>query len=261
MESFSAKRIILTGASAGIGAALALKLARPGVQLAISGRRKDKLEGVAKVCRSQGAEVHVEVVDFQDPSSAEHYARKVEASFGGVDVLVNNAAVPMRRRAQYLSVSELTETMATNFESPVRMTLALLPGMLQRNSGVIVNVSSMGGRAGIVAESAYCASKFALCGWSESLAMDLWRTGVRVRLIIPGPIATDIWDRPGNDKAHYDGDLEPPETVAQVIVDAIYGEQFEHYVPNVKPLVEFKTSSIDVFLEGTVQYVESKEKK
>jgi short-subunit dehydrogenase len=141
------------------------------------------------------------------------------------------------------------------------MTLALVSGMISRNTGVIVNVSSMGGRAGIAAESAYCASKFALCGWTESLAMDLWRTGIRVRLVLPGPIATDIWDRPGNDPAHYDGDLESPEKVARVIVDAINGDQFEYYVPNVKPVVEFKTSAIEMFIEGAVQYTESKDKK
>lgn len=253
--------VILTGASAGIGAALAPMLAGPGIKLAISGRRIDRLEDVARKCRENGAEVRIDVIDFGDPTAAENYAKEVEATFGGIDVLVNNAAAPMRRRVQQLSVAELTSTMATNFESPVRMTLALLPGMLSRDSGVVVNVSSMGGRAGIVAESAYCASKFALCGWSESLAMDLWRTGIRVRLVLPGPIATDIWDRPGNDTAHYDGELESPDAVAQVIIKAIHGDQFEYYVPNVKPVVEFKTSSIDTFLEGTVQYTESKEKK
>ena len=256
-----AECIILTGASAGIGAALAPMLSGPGVKIAISGRRIDRLEVVAQQCRARGAEVRTDVIDFGDPEAAENYAKEVEEEFGRVDVLVNNAATPMRRRVQQLSIPELTTTMATNFESPVRMTLALLSGMISRNTGVIVNVSSMGGRAGIAAESAYCASKFALCGWTESLAMDLWRTGIRVRLVLPGPIATDIWDRPGNDPAHYDGDLESPETVAQVIVDAINGDQFEYYVPNVKPVVEFKTVAIEMFIEGAVQYTEAKEKK
>jgi short-subunit dehydrogenase len=130
------------------------------------------------------------------------------------------------------------------------MTLALLPRMLARDRGVIVNVSSLGGRLGIVHEAAYCASKFALCGWSESLAMDLWDTGVDVRLIIPGPIATEIWDLPGNDDPLYHGPFEPPETVARAIIEAIEGEAFETYSPDMRSIVEFKTTSIDKFLEG-----------
>ena len=107
--------------------------------------------------------------------------------------------------------------------------------MLERDPGVIVNVSSFGGRAGIVKEAAYCASKFALCGWSEAMAMDLFHTGVDVRLILPGAIATEIWDQPGNDDPVYDGPFEPPETVAAGIIDAIEGDAFELYVPDMRP--------------------------
>jgi short-subunit dehydrogenase len=165
----------------------------------------------------------------------------------------------MRRRVQQLTVDELRSTMAVNFESPARVTMAVLAGMLERDSGVIVNVSSFGGRAAIPAEAAYCASKFALCGWSESLAMDLWHTGVRVRLIIPGAIDTDIWGRPGNDPAHFSGDLEPPSTVAEGIIVAIEGERFEHYLPDMSAVAEFKTSSIDDYLAGSVAFADSAE--
>ena len=105
-----------------------------------------------------------------------------------------------------------------------------------------VNVSSLGGRLGIVHEAAYCAAKFALCGWAESMAMDLWDTGVDVRLVIPGPIDTEIWDQPGNDDPFYDGPLEPPEGVAAGIIAAIEGDTFEHYLPDLKGIAEFKTS-------------------
>jgi len=80
--------------------------------------------------------------------------------------------------------------------------------------------------------------------------MDLWDTGVDVRLIIPGPIDTEIWDLPGNDDPLYDGPLEPPATVAAAIVDAIEGDNFETYSPDLKSIAEFKTSNIDTFLEG-----------
>ena len=134
------------------------------------------------------------------------------------------------------------------------MSQALLPRMLERDRGVIVNVSSFGGRAGIMGEAAYCASKFALCGWSESMALDLWDTGVDVRLIIPGAIDTEIWDVPGNDEPPYHGPFEPPATVAEGIIAAIQGDAFEHYLPDMKAIVELKTSAIDDFLASVIAF-------
>jgi len=253
-------RVLLTGASAGIGASLAPMLASRGAVLALCGRDRTKLDAVVEECRRSGGEVHAHQVDLVDPVDAERLVQEVERQLGGVDVLVNNAGTPMRRRVQQLTCDELGRTMTTNFESPARMTMAVLPGMLGRDRGVIVNVSSFGGRAGVPSEAAYCASKFALCGWSESLAMDLWHTGVEVHLIIPGAIDTDIWDRPGNDPAHFSGELEPPETVASGIVAAIEGGGFEHYLPDLLPIAEFKTSSIDDFLAGAVAFADAAER-
>lgn len=257
-------RVLLTGASAGIGASLAPMLAERGATLALCGRDSDKLDAVATRCAGLGAQVRTYLVDLVDPDAAQELVRGVEEDLGGIDVLVNNAAAPMRRRIHAMTVDELQRTMATNFESPARMTMAALPGMLNRDRGVIVNVSSFGGRVGIPAESAYCASKFALCGWSESLAMDLWHTGVSVRLIIPGAIDTDIWQRPDNDAAHFSGDLEPPETVAAGIVAAVEDDDgpaghFEYYLPDMSSIAEFKTASIDDYLAGSVAFADEAE--
>jgi short-subunit dehydrogenase len=252
-------RVLLTGASAGIGAAAAPMLADRGAVLVLCGRDNAKLEPVAERCRRSGAQVRAHCVDLSDPGAAERLARDAELELDGIDILVNNAGAPMRRRVQQLTVEDLQRTMAVNFESPVRMTMALLPGMLVQDRGVVVNVASFGGRAAIPAEAAYCASKYALCGWSESLAMDLWHTGVEVRLIVPGAIDTDIWDRPGNDPPHFSGELEPAETVAAGIIAAIEGGGFEHYLPDMKALVEFKASSIDDYLAGAVAFADSVE--
>ncbi len=257
-------RVLLTGASAGIGAELALRLAQLGAVQVLCGRDSGKLEAVADRCRAAGAPVTTRVVDLSDPDAAEALARDAAEELGGVDVVVNNAGAPMRRRVQRLTAEDLRRTMATNFESPARITLALLDGMLRSDRGVVVNVSSFGGRAAIPAEAAYCASKFALCGWSESLAMDLWHTGVEVRLIVPGAVDTDIWDRPGSDPAHYSGDLEAPGTVADgivaVIVDALSRTgRFEHYLPDLQAVAEFKTASIDDYLAGAVAFADAQE--
>jgi short-subunit dehydrogenase len=242
--------ILVTGASSGIGAALAPTLAARGASVGIVARRRDRLEEVLAACREHAPGSRMWVCDLADPEAAAAVAREADRAFGGLDVLVNNAAMPKRRFVQRLTPAEVDETMAVNFTSPVRMTLALLPGMLERDRGTIVNVSSMGGRVGILQEAAYCASKFALCGWSESMAADLWSTGVDVRLVNPGPVDTEIWDRPGSDPAHYDGPLEPPSVVADAIVAAIEGDRFETYVPDLSSVVEWKTANIDQFIQG-----------
>lgn len=243
--------VLLTGASSGIGAALAPMLAEAGARVALVARREDRLRDVLERCLPDSPASQLWVCDLDDPEAAEEVALEVEGAFGAVDVLVNNAAIPKRRHVTELTVAEFQETLRVDLESPVRMTLALLPRMLDRGRGSIVNVASMGGRVGITHEAAYCAAKFGLCGWSEALALDLWDTPIEVRLIQPGPVATEIWDQPGNEAPLYDGPLEPPATVAAGIVAAIEGEGFEHYLPDLKAVVEFKTGDIDAFLEGS----------
>jgi short-subunit dehydrogenase len=251
--------VLLTGASSGIGAALAPKLAEAGARVALVARREERLLEVLEQCQPHSPSSQIWVCDLDDPSAAESCALEVEGAFGAVDVLINNAAIPKRRRVTDLSVSEFQQTMRVNLESPVRMTLALLPGMLERACGTIVNVSSMGGRLGITHETAYCAAKFGLCGWSEAMALDLWDTPIDVRLIQPGPIDTEIWDQPDNEQALYDGPLEPPAAVADGIIAAIEGDTFEHYLPDLKAVVEFKTGDIDTFLAGSAEAMRPKE--
>jgi short-subunit dehydrogenase len=132
----------------------------------------------------------------------------------------------------------------------VAITLAVLPRMLSRRSGTIVNISSLGGRLGIPTEAAYSGSKFALAGWSEALAMDLAGTGVHVKLVLPGAIDTEIWDQPGNDAPLYDGPKEPASVIARGIAEVIDSGTFEHYLPDMKAVVEMKTSDIDTFMVG-----------
>jgi short-subunit dehydrogenase len=111
----------------------------------------------------------------------------------------------------------------------------------------------MGGRLGIIHEAAYSASKFALCGWSESMAIDLHGTGVTVKLIEPGPIDTEIWDLPDNEDPLYQGPKVPPEEVADGIIAALDSDQFEHYLPDLKGVVDGKNADIDTFIAGSAQ--------
>lgn len=240
--------VLITGGSSGIGAATARLFASEGHTVGIVGRRAEKLHAVLEDCLRGAPESRAWVADLGDLELAEGIADEAEQAFGGVDVLINNAAIPKRLPIREMTNDAVETTMRVNFLSPVRMTLRLLPHMLSRGAGTIVNVASLGGRLGIPQEAAYCASKFALTGWSEGMAIDLHGSGVAIRLIQPGPIDTDIWDRPGEHPAAVDVPKEPPEMVAKGILAAIASDQFEHYLPDMKAVVDFKQSDLDGYI-------------
>ena len=241
-------RTLLTGASAGIGWATAHALAHAGATLAVTGRRAERLDALLAELPGSG---HVAIpAELDDPEAVDALVTAAARAIGPLDIVVHNAGMPKRRPVTEIGLDEVATTMRVNFEAPVRTALATLPGMLERGRGSQVFVSSLGGRLGIVHETAYCASKFALCGWAEAMAIDLWDQPVNVRLVLPGPIDTEIWDRPGSDPPVYDGPKEPPSVVADAIVAAIEGEAFETYAPDLKGVVEWKTSDPDGFLGG-----------
>ena len=242
--------MLITGASSGVGAALARALAKDGAVVGLIARRRDRLAEVLADCHRTSPESTMWVADLADSASVGTLAQQAWEALGGVDVLVNNAAIPKRRVVTALEPPEVEAVMRVNFFAPMRLTLAVLPKMLSRGAGMIVNVSSVGGRLGIIHESAYCASKFALCGWSESMAVDLHGTGISVKLIEPGPVDTEIWDQPGNDDPIYDGPKFSPEEVAQGILEALGRDGFEHYVPDMKAVVDLKNADIDTYIAG-----------
>lgn len=252
-------RVLLSGASSGIGAALARLLSASGATVGLAGRRADRLGSVLADCQARSPESRSWVVDLEDTEAARLLAEEAWRVLGHLDVLVNNAGTPMRRHASGLLQSDLERTMRVNFLSPAVMTLAVLPLMLERGKGMVVNVASIGGRVGIAHEAAYCASKFAICGWSESLAIDLDGSGVEVRLIQPGPVATDIWDRPGNDPAVLVPPLETPEVVAEGILAAMEGDRFEHYLPDLSSVVALKHADPDAYLRANAELRRSSE--
>jgi short-subunit dehydrogenase len=255
-------KILVTGASSGIGAALAPQLAAKGATVGIVARRAQRLEEVVAECRTHTPGSTFWAADLGDVDTAVGVALEAWDRLDGLDALVNNAAIGKRKLTQTLTPEDVDVTMQTNFFSPVRMGMALLPRMLERGTGLIVNVSSMGGRLGILHEAAYSASKFALCGWSESMRMDLDGTGVKVKLVLPGPIETEIWEvRPGELPGLYDGPFVTAADCAADIVAAMEDDEgFEYYTPEEVPggwrqkdLVVGKTQSCDDFLTGMAQ--------
>jgi NAD(P)-dependent dehydrogenase (short-subunit alcohol dehydrogenase family) len=253
------RRVLLTGASSGIGASAAVLLAAEGATVGLVARRADRLDEVLAACRAHAPDSRRWAADLSDLAVATRVADEAWEAFGGLDAVVNNAAIPKRRKAADLTIDEVAAVLQTNFLSPTQITLHLLPRLVAAGSGVIVNVSSLAGRVGVPGEPAYSASKFALCGWTESLYIELAGTGVEARLVLPGAIETEIWDLPDNDPPVYDGPKEPASSVAAAIVDAVAtglegGGPFETYVPDLKPIVELKTSDADSYLQGAVAF-------
>ena len=243
-------RILVTGASSGIGEALAPMLAERGATLAIAARRPDRLLATLERCQKHAPASQMFTVDLSDVDAAVQLVRDAWRALGGLDCVVNNAAVGKRKLVGDHTPADLDAVMRTNFVAPVRINLAVLPLMLARGSGTIVNVASGGGRFGIAHESAYCASKFALSGWSEVAAMDLADTPVEVKLIQPGAIATEIWNpQPGELPGLTGADFATAEQCASGIVDALESDGFEFFVPpDLKGIVDMKNADVGAWI-------------
>ena len=210
--SFGERVAIVTGASSGIGAAVAVDLARRGARVVAVARRQDRLAAVVESCRAHSPESVAHPADVSSREACEEIVRSTESRFGRVDVVVNNAGISVHKDAARTTVNDIERVMAVNFFGPVFLTMAALPGMLDRRSGAIVNVTSVAGYVPNPGESAYGASKAALSRWSHGLAVDLHGTGVRVGVLSPGPIQTEIWSL--DEQLSYRGKLYPPEVVA-----------------------------------------------
>jgi short-subunit dehydrogenase len=180
-------------------------------------------------------------------------------AFGGVDLLINNAGIPKRRHVTALDYDTIAAVMHINYLSPMRLTMALLPQMLERGSGTIVNISSIAATLSAPGEAAYDASKAALTAFSEAMAVDLWDTGVKVMVVYPGVIDTDLFSLPDNDIP----DLPVPAEPVSVAVDAILGGLAQGaaqvYVPEYfAGIAASKAQDVGKFLEGTAAYLRQK---
>jgi len=256
--------VLVTGASSGIGAALARALAKRGDTVGLVARREDRLNAVLADCTPTSPSSRCWVADLEDLDRAAAVALEAWDAFGGLDVLVNNAAIPQVCHVTKLDMAEIERQVRVNYLSPVQMTMALLPRMLGRGSATIVNVGSVGGRLGIASEAAYTGAKFALTGWSEALALDLWDTGVKVKVVTPGAIDTEIWYHPDVEPTVYDGLKSPPEEVAAEILPFLEDDRFELFTPasqHMDDVVKGKSQDVDAFLKGVAAWEAQKRAK
>jgi short-subunit dehydrogenase len=226
-------------------------LAERGATVGIVARREDRLEATLERCRAHSPDSQMWAVDLSDLDSAVALVDEAWTGLGGIDCLINNAAVGKRKFLTDHTPEDLDYVMRTNFFSPVRMNLALVPKMIERGSGAIVNVASGGGRFGIVHESVYCAAKFALSGWTEVAAMDLADSPVEVKLIQPGAIETEIWiPQPGELPGLPGVEFATAQQCAAGIADALETDGFEFFVPaDLKAHVDMKNSDINGWIQ------------
>ncbi|MFO1455125.1 MAG: SDR family oxidoreductase [Steroidobacteraceae bacterium] len=188
-------RILLTGASEGIGRALALELARQGARLALAARDATRLESAAQACRALDAEAHALPADLTDPQACDTLVAAAAQRLGGLDVLVNNAGATMWARFDALADLEVFERLLRlNLLAPVRLTHAALPWLLQ-SRGLVVGVASVAGLTGVPERTAYAASKHALVGFLESLRIELAPRGIDVCIVAPDFVRSETHRR------------------------------------------------------------------
>jgi short-subunit dehydrogenase len=230
----SDRHVLLTGASSGIGRATALALAGRGAKLSIAARRQSELEQVASECRHLGAECVAIRADVSSRAECGRLVTEAEARFGPVEILVNNAGFAIFDPIADARSEDLESMMATNYFGTLWCSRAVLPGMIRRREGAIVNVGSIAGIMGFARMGGYCATKFAVAGLTEALRSETMRHGIRVSLVAPGTTATDFFVTAEKGKMPGASRLIlaiPPEKVAKTIVATIESGSGRRIVP------------------------------
>jgi short-subunit dehydrogenase len=197
---FSNKSVIITGASAGIGKELAVRLAQKGAKLALAARNLSRLEETASICRQAGSETITVVADVSKKEDCKNIIDKTVNTFGGIDILINNAGITMWAEFEVVeNLEALEKIMQINFFGSLYTTHYALPWLL-KSKGQIVGVSSLTGKTGIPTRTIYAASKHAMAGFFDSLRIELKDKGVAVTMIYPGFVSTEVRERALNGK-------------------------------------------------------------
>lgn len=195
------KRVLVTGASSGIGAATARRLAGRGAHPILVARSGDALESVAREIRTDGGSAHVHVVDLAEPADVAEMAERLRREGGAPDVLVNNAGAGRWLHAHETTPEEAAGMMAVPYLAAFAVTRAFLPELLERGSGVVVNVTSAAAYMAWPGAAAYIAARWAVRGFTEALRTELRPHGVRVVLVAFAKVTSEYWaHNPGSEE-------------------------------------------------------------
>jgi uncharacterized protein len=236
-SKFKGKVVLITGASSGIGRQTAIDFAENDAQtIILISRSKPKLEELEKILKTKfTSEIVVYPCDISKKAEVVEMGKKVFEKFGHVDILVNNAGFGLYSKIQHQSIEEIESIIFTNYLGMVYCTKLFLNSMISERSGHIVNVASVAASFGIPGLAAYCASKYAMLGFSESLYHELHGTGVGISVVSPIGVKTNFF----NNKSFRDGDQIPsytrymlePKTVSNAILTAARSPRLEIIVP------------------------------
>jgi short-subunit dehydrogenase len=221
---------LITGASAGIGAATARVFAGAGMRLALCARRADRLEQLAAELRAKGTEVAVHPIDVTDAAAVRGMVGAVAARFGAVDVLVNNAGRGLAATLEDTAPEELRALFELNLVATVTASQAVLPLMRRQGRGHILNVSSVVGRRSLPGRAAYAATKFAMVAVSESLRLELRGSGIHVSLVFPIYTLTEFHDvEPKRFPLRRAGPVQTADQVARAMLRCVRRPRAEVY--------------------------------
>jgi short-subunit dehydrogenase len=224
VRDLQGRRLLITGASGGIGKAVAEQAARAGIRLALAARSAEKLDALARELSAHGAEVIAVPTDVTSPDDRRRLLAAAVERFGGLDALINNAGVGSFGHFAEGTEAILRQVMEVNFFAPAELIRLAIPVLARGRQPAIVNVASMCGRRGLPAWSEYSASKFALCGLTEALRAELVRFGIDVLLVLPGltgsELARHLLRNEGRMKIDFAGGM-PTERVATGILRSL----------------------------------------
>ncbi|MDP6560767.1 MAG: SDR family oxidoreductase [Candidatus Binatia bacterium] len=218
MDPLVDKVSIVTGASRGIGKAVSLCLARSGSRVALAARSKAELEAVQEEIRAQGGEAIVVPTDLAGDGAAEYLVGETLSEWGTIDVLINNAGWGKMASIVKARVEDWDRTLQVNLRAPMLLSRLVLPTMMEKRNGAITNISSVSGKSGHANGAAYCASKFGLLGFTQSLFEEVREHGIRVAAILPGFVDTPMIPRSAKLNR---SKMIRPEDVAETVLFAL----------------------------------------
>jgi short-subunit dehydrogenase len=231
--SFRNKIVVITGASSGIGAASCVEFAKKGASIVLVARRKEKLEEIKKTLAKFNTKTMICQCDVSQKSLVQKMSKDVLDEFGKIDVLVNNAGFAIYGSVSDLTVEQIEAQMATNYFGMVYCTKSFLPKMLEQNSGHIVNVASVAASFGLPGIASYCASKFAMLGFSEGLKHELHGTKIGVTVVSPIMVKTNFFDHESfQSMPKYSPTALNAQTVARAVISAASSSRLEIIVPS-----------------------------
>ena len=240
---FKNKVVLITGASSGIGKQTAIEFAKLGSSIILVARRKNKLEQVENELKQFNVNTLVCVCDVSKKDQVEELSKIVLQKFDSIDILVNNAGFVIYGSVSDLSINEIESQMETNYFGMIYCVKNFLPLMLKKKSGHIVNVASVGASFSVPGVSSYCATKFAMLGFSEGLKHELYGTGVGLTVVSPIMVRTPLFEHPSftNFSKFSTGVSLSSETVAKTIIKASNSSRLEIVVPSVaRAVIWFK---------------------